>query len=250
MSALVDAAIVSYNTKIMTTRCIESLLKSVTIPITLTVWDNASTDGSAEFLRNYGETRPVRVITSPENVGYGRALNGSFKGSTSPYVLCLNSDLEFPKKGWLKEIIDFMESRPQIGACGPLLLDKSGRVGGAGVVGSYKQPKARFYGQPLNKVKKSVEKAKECISVCGACFVVRRDAFEKIGGFDERFFFYYEETSLCRTLRLVDKQVWYYPTTVVHYHGQSTKSTEARKLFEDAEKVYDRIWGDKIDIPE
>lgn len=250
MEPAVDAAIISFNTKRLTLSTAESFLKSVTKPVTLTVWDNASTDGSVAALEALSLRMPFKVVASDQNLGYGTALNRCLLKGKAKYVLCLNSDLGFPKKGWLEEITAFMDRNPTIGACGPLLLDAKSRINGAGVVGTYKNPNIRFWRQPRNKVEKYINKPKECLSVCGACFVIRRDAFEKIHGFDERFFFYFEETSLCRMLRAFGYQVWYYPTPVKHLHDQSPKKGKSQIYFQQSEKLYKSIWGDDTVISE
>lgn len=246
----VDVCVVSFNTKDLTLSTLTQLRASVRIPVNIMVWDNASTDGSAEALAEFRQRNPVTVICSHENLGYGGALNRAFSLGTSPYLLVLNSDLQFPQAGWLGKLVSYMDENPDVGCVAPLLLDEEGKIGGAGVTGTVSSRRIRWWREPYEQHKDKLRAPKECISVCGACMLVRRTAFEDCQGFDENFFFYFDETSLHRLMRVFGWKIMFNPVCrVVHLWNKSPNPGNIKnKHFQKGNAYFNHIWGDGVRI--
>lgn len=252
-NALVDACVVSYNTKDLTLAALKQLQASTEdVDVNLMCWDNGSDDGSQQALVEHGQANPVLTFCSPKNLGYGAALNRAFATSDAPYLLALNSDLGFRQKHWLGKLATYMEENPDVGVVAPLLLDNEGRIGGAGVIGSVTQREIRWWREPYAKRAGQLRSIKECISVCGACMLIRREAFEDCQGFDENYFFYYEETHLHRLMRVYGWKVMFHPEAqVVHLWNRSPNPGNIKqKHFKQADAHFRHVWGDGVHIDE
>lgn len=247
----VDACIVSFNTKDITVRAATQLRASTYNTSTqIFVFDNASEDGTQEAIIALQKRNPISLISSPTNLGYGTALNRAFAMGNAPYLLALNSDLEFPHADWLDKLVAYMNENPDVGVVAPLLLNQDQRIGGAGVIGTVSKREIRWWMEPYDKHRAALLTPKECISVCGACMLMRRTAFEDCQGFDENYFFYFEETHLHRLMRVYDWKIVFYPQSkVTHHWNQSPNPGNIKqKYFKDSNEHFNRVWGDGLRI--
>ena len=220
----VDAVVVSYNSRDTLRACVNPLL--ALSGVTVTVVDNNSLDGSLESL----EGLPVRVIRSDRNAGFGAGCNLGAAAGSEPFVLLINPDAEITS-GALERMLTVLETEPDVALVGPRLVEKSGEL--VHSMRRYQRtrsmwaqalflhrllPRARWaneidtrpaaYSEPSNP---------EWLS--GACMLVRRPAFEAVGGFDDAFFLYCEDQDLCRRLRAAGGRVRYEPAAVVSHLG-------------------------------
>jgi N-acetylglucosaminyl-diphospho-decaprenol L-rhamnosyltransferase len=226
----VAVAIVSYNTREHLRACLESVAPER--PVETVVVDNNSTDGSVEMVRK--EFPDVELIKA-ENRGYGAGANRAFAATTAPYVLLLNTDTVL-QPGALQALADHLDAHPEAGIVGPRLLNSDGSL----------QPSCAPFPYPLSKLVRwfpnarhrylpswSHDAPRRVPYVLGAALALRRSAVEEVGGFDERFFMYFEETDLAMRL---DRRGWethFTPATeVVHEGGASTRQLSAPMLLE------------------
>jgi GT2 family glycosyltransferase len=171
------------------------------------VVDNASSDGSREFLR---ERYPsVRLLELPDNLGFGVANNRGVEIALGDQILLLNSDA-WLSEGALPSLAEALDANPQLGAVTPALHYPDGRHQFAWA------PETSVLGEALQKVRNRLETRSWAhhppprwlvpllgpIWLTAACLLVRKSAFEAVGGFDESFFLYFEDVDLCRRLRL------------------------------------------------
>ncbi|MCX5987235.1 MAG: glycosyltransferase [Chloroflexi bacterium] len=202
------------------------------------VVDNASTDGSAEWVE---ANHPwVRVRRNPRNWGFGRGNNPAMRDAPGPFVVLLNSDTRV-RPGWLRALVDTMEAEPRAGAAtakllfpddgarrgqiqnagGMLLSDGSGRDRGtvvdAGQV-SHQPDDGRY------------DLREEVFFFCGASVMLRKAALDEVGYFDERYFMYYEDLDLSWRLRVHGWTVVFAPDAVVQ-HEHAASSGEWSPLF-------------------
>lgn len=200
--------IISYNTCDLTLGCIGSLQQTCSLPFSLVVVDNHSTDGTVEAIRlKYPE---VQIIESAKNSGYAAAVNTGIRSTESEICLVTNADVKFLQHA-VEALYEFISSTPDVGVAGLQQIYPDGSWQRS--FGLYPGLKAGLYdvfgvNSLINKREKlrfntgkSRNIPKEVEYVDGAIFMTRRTAFDDVGGFDEGFFFYSEETDYCYRLR-------------------------------------------------
>lgn len=211
--------IVAYNSGADLQRALDGLAGQTFEDWEAVVWDNATTDGSTDSLRLPPRTRLVR---SAENLGFAAGNNRAAALTGSRWIACLNPDA-FPKPDWLAELVEVGE-RTGAAAVGSLQLrdDDPGLLDGAGDVlsiggvawrGGYLHPCADF-DLPEGEI----------LAPCAAAALYRRDAFEAAGGFDERWFAYFEDVDLGLRLRLAGGRCLLAPRAVVRHVGGGSSS--------------------------
>ena len=224
--------IVSFNTLELLTRCLASIRRLPPgVSFETFVVDNGSTDKSPEMV---AERFPnVRLIRNEANRGFGAANNQALQLAKGENILFLNSDTEL-LPGSLDPLIMYLESNPTVGVVGPteqtgdgipypticpfpdlffLFLTHTGlrhRFYRNRVINPYRHlwEKAQVTGEPT---------VVDWLS--GAGLMVRRKVLDEIGPFDERYFFYMEETDLCKRARAAGWLVVFVPTAVIIHHG-------------------------------
>jgi GT2 family glycosyltransferase len=197
-----------------------------TVPPTRTiVVDNGSTDGSADGIE---ERYPgVEVLRLGENRGFAGGNNvGVQAAADCDWIALLNPDA-FPEADWLAALLEATRRRPEFAFFGSRLLqaDAPERLDGAGdayhVSGMAWR---RDHGSPAAEAGRTEH---EVFSPCAAAALYRRDAFLEDGGFDERFFCYYEDNDLSFRLRLAGHRCLYVPDAVVHHVGSAIAGADS-----------------------
>jgi len=248
---LLSAVVVSYNTREMTLDCLRTLeeeLRGLDTEIILV--DNASTDGSVAAVRT--AFPDVRVIASATNAGFGVANNRAMKEARGRYFLLLNSDA-FPLPGAVGKLVEYLEQHPHAGAVGPRLLNQDGSLQRS----CFRFPTPRqswienlwlaalFPTHPwLGDYRRWAHDSERLVEwIVGACMLVRREVVEQVGGFDETFFLYAEETDWQRRIRDSGWEIAFTPNAeVTHRGGGSGLSERARinRNFFDSLDRYER----------
>jgi GT2 family glycosyltransferase len=228
-----SVCIVNWNTRPDLEEAVASVLASdPELKCEVIVLDNASRDGSAEMMR---ERFPgVRLLESPENVGFARGYNRAVGESKGRYILVLNPDTVV-RPGALGRLIAFMEEEKQAGACGPRLLNSDGSI----------QYSCRRFPTPMAAVFRNTvlgriiprnhytreylmadwdhRAVREVDWISGAAMCIRREAWEEVGGFDEGFFMYAEDIDWCLRARQAGWKICYVPeAAIVHKIGRSS----------------------------
>lgn len=226
----VAVVVVSYNTREHLRACLASL--AAESPADVVVVDNGSTDGSVEMVRR--EFPAVRVVEDPSNPGYGAASNQGVAACDTPYVLVINSDTLL-RGGTLEALREFMDRHPRAGIAGPRLVHADGSPHRS----CYAFPSTTFLvleHSPLRRVagwipairrhyfiRWSPPKPRAVPWVHGAVLMLRRSAFDAVGGFDPSFHMYYEEADLAYRLALAGWETYFAPVAqVTHVGGAST----------------------------
>ncbi len=228
--------VVTYFAGELLAEMVESLAAASARPVPVTVVDNGSTDGTVE----YAAQHPELTLRQPgSNLGYGGGANVGVAGSSEPWVLIANSDLTF-RPGAIDLLLAAAERWPRAGVLGPRILTTDGRL----------YPSARelpslgrgighaLFGWiwPSNPwtagYRREREEPHEGTTgwLSGACMLVRRAAFEEVGGFDEGYFMYFEDTDLCERLGKAGWDVVYAPDAVVEHHGGHSTSRHLAKM--------------------
>ncbi len=250
----VSVVIVNYNVRDLLDRALRSLYETAEAFIReIWVVDNASTDSSVEFLKTHWPQ--VNVISNEENCGYGRANNQAMARSDAKYVLILNPDT-MVQRGALQDLVDFMESRPQAGVSGPKIVSPEGRFrpecrrGFPTPLAAFSRlfglstllPRSRLFGKYyLTYLDPDYETQVDALS--GACMMVRREAAQSVGPFDENYFLYGEDIDWCWRMKQAGWEVWYIPrASIMHVKGASMRRSSGRpdRFFFESMRIFVR----------
>jgi GT2 family glycosyltransferase len=250
----VDVAFVTvnYNTR----QLVEELavfFRTTPLPFShsLVVVDNASNDGSHEYL---SAQKDIVYIPAGENLGYGRAINRGIRATDSRYVCVLNTDVVLSGDA-LTKLWEFMEMTPDAGVVAPRISNRDGSTQGFIF---HKSTLSNVF-HLVNKVRTSLLKMKlvrtslpmRVHGVLGAFFLARRSLAPDGTLFDEDFFFYFEDTDLAHRLFEVGVKCYALPSCSVIHLGGSSTSLEASRLFFKSKhlylkKHYGRLFADVI----
>ncbi|MCL5986637.1 MAG: glycosyltransferase family 2 protein [Actinobacteria bacterium] len=242
--------VINWNTRDLLYNCLRSVFFEIGnhgIEFEVLVVDNGSSDGSQEMVRT--EFKGVKLIESRENMGYCRAANLGVQQSKGRHVLIANSDIEF-KEGHLSRVVSFMDDNPGVGAVGPRLINSDGSIQHScrnfpSFVDATVHAFAGIF-FPSNRFSRRYEmmdfdhdKISRVGWVSGACILFRREAFEGVSGFDERYFMYVEDMDICYSLNAAGYSIYYYPDiTALHMIGQSSKRASYRMISEFQKSIF------------
>jgi N-acetylglucosaminyl-diphospho-decaprenol L-rhamnosyltransferase len=250
----VRVIVVNYNTGELTRRCLESVARDLAdVEWEGIVVDNASVDRSAASLQDIPR---VRVLANDRNVGFGAAVNQAagyvssapdFQRPTSnlrpaELLFLLNPDCDL-QPGAFRALVETLDTHPDCAITAPRLLNADGSVQASargepdaltGLFGRHAlltkffpaSAAARRNLPAQDLVDAGVESA-DVDWVMAAAMLVRRAAFDEVGGFDERFFLYWEDADLCRRLRDRKWKTRYVPRAIVKHPGGASAATDS-----------------------
>ena len=201
-----------------TFQCLRSLLRVLDFSETeVVVVDNASTDETARVLARFEGF--VRVVTNERDLGFVDACNRGAAEARGAYLVFLNNDT-VAEPGWLEHLLDTADADARVGAAGSMLLYPDGRLQGAGAI-VWRTGEAFHYGRGKSADDRRFNFAREVDYCPGASLLVRRELFERLGGFDRRFApACYADADLCFGVRALGYKVVYQPLSrVVHHEG-------------------------------
>ncbi|MCU1458181.1 MAG: glycosyl transferase family 2 [Actinomycetia bacterium] len=199
-------------------RCLESLTAHTDVPHEVIVVDNASPDDAAEVAESFSG---VEVVRNATNVGFGEACNQGAQLARAPRVCLLNSDA-FVEPGWLPPLLETLDGVPGALAAVPMFLEPDGRLQEAGALLS-RDGRGVLYGNGDDPSRLRYRFRRAVDYGSGACFLMWRDAFLTVGGFDPVYgLAYYEDADLALRWRSADRYVVYEPRSqVVHVRNGS-----------------------------
>jgi GT2 family glycosyltransferase len=249
---LITVIIVSYNTRDITLKCLRRLFDGTRLPLEVIVVDNASTDGSPQAI---AQAYPgVRVIRNDRNAGFASANNQAMRVACGGYFFLLNSDA-FLRPGALEHLLDFLRAQPRAGVAGPRLLNADGSLQRS----CYRFPSPGrawienlrlFTLLPSHPVLEDFgrwnhDRARTVDFVSGACMLVRRAAYEEVGGFDETFFLYAEEADWQYRMRAKGWMAAFTPgAEAIHLGGASGAAPGIRRhVFESLDRYQYKHYG-------
>jgi len=219
----ISIIIVTFNSADCIAACVESILAQVGVSFEVIVVDNASADGTLARLKGLS----CRLIPNAENLGFGRGNNLGFASSSGRYIHLLNPDAKLAAKNSLAEICRCMDAHPRWGMAGTMLLSADGQIQGHPAT---EYPGARHVHRDFSKLPGDIA------WIMGASMIIRRELYEKLGGFDPGFFLYSEETDLCLRLRELGFEIGYISEVAVSHIGGASEDlrdpydVSARKL--------------------
>lgn len=249
---MVSIILVNFNGAQFLRTCIQSLTdKTRDVSFEIILVDNASTDGSKNLVRT--EFPSLHLIESDVNLGFSAGNNLGVKHATGSKFLFLNTDTYLVEDSVLV-LAKYLDDHADVGIVGPRLIFadgsfqlSSGRLPSFGVelIDKIRYAADRHWHRTLVPINDAMASAtREVGWVTGACMMVRREAFEKVNGFDEQMFMYYEDKDLCKRVRDAGWKVVYHPqTTVVHLLGGSSGvvgGSDVNKRYRESQLHYYR----------
>jgi len=228
---LVSILILNYNGLRYVDRCLSSVLCTSYPRFEVVFIDNASRDGSYEYVkREYSASQRLKIVRNDRNYGFAKGNNVGARYARGEYLVFLNIDTEVDPD-WLKEAVEALESDPSIGAAQLKLLrmDDPQRLD---TCGHKLTPYGFTYEIGLNDEASRYNRPFEVLAGKGAALMVRRDVFKEVGGFDEDYFLLREETDLCWRIWLRGYRVVFIPSAVVyHAVGGTFKESNVQSIY-------------------
>jgi GT2 family glycosyltransferase len=261
----ISISIVNYNTKNLVKQCVKNIIKSKpNLDYEIIITDSGSKDGSIELIKT--EILPrfpqVRLVKS-SNQGFGTGHNLGLKNSNAKYIMIINADIVILNDA-ISQLYSFMQANKQCGIVGPKLIYPDMSVQDS----CHAWPKfwtPLFRRTSLGKTVWGIREqkrydmanydhtaTKQVDWLVGACLLIRKTLWDKINGFDERFFMYCEDIDICRHAWQLNYQVWYYPEArMIHYHKRlSAQKKWWTAVFDKSSRIhlqshwkYFRKWG-------
>jgi N-acetylglucosaminyl-diphospho-decaprenol L-rhamnosyltransferase len=247
----VAAVVVTFEAGTALTECLRTLVSES--PAEVVVVDNGSSDGSVAQVRR--DFPAVEVVVPGRNLGYGAAANRGAAATTAELILVCNSDLSV-HSGALAALVAVLDQQPDAAAVGPLIRTPTGDrypsarrfpsmidAGGHALLGLF-VPNNRFTRNYQRSDMATANGTPQRVDwLSGACFLVRRSAFEAVGGFDEAYFMYAEDADLCWRLAGAGWGATYVPTAeVLHVQGVSTDHYPYRMIVEHHRSLLRFAW--------
>jgi len=218
--------------------CFSALEAARTSDVEAVLVDNASVDGSLEFMQRRFPW--VRLIALDENAGFARGNNLGAAGFEGAYLVFLNNDTQVAP-GWLGALVAAADADAEVGLVTsrivfldrPDVIDSAGdgylRCGGAFKV---------WHGGKTDAAPGS----REVFGACGAAFLIRRALFDRLGGFDERFFMVYEDVDLSYRARLSGARVVYAADATVAHAGSASLGRLSRQAVFYGQRNLEWTW--------
>jgi len=246
----VSIVLVNYNTKEITSNCINSIFENTKyVNFEIIVVDNNSSDGSVEYLKREFNGK-IKLVESDVNLGFGGGANIGIKESTGKYVLLLNTDTVI-LDNTIKNMFDFMEGEENkdVAVIGVVLIDENGnalqsygeflpfKVGINEFIFKAFLPKklnrAILKNEKVEEFKTGLFQNKRFVEVdyiIGADMFIRKDVIDEVGVFDERFFMYFEEADLQLRMKKRGYKIGLIKDgTIIHLESKSFKVSNNKR---------------------
>ena len=204
----------------------------------LIVVDNNSSDGSVGAIRR--DFPAVKLVAQAENRGFAGGVNPGVRVATQPLVLLLNTDAQTSYSS-IEQAAQYMAERPEVGILGPQILSPHGTPQPS----AWRDPSLTWIALSavgLNKLKrlnferyheKTFQNVTEVDCVSGCAMMIRRELLSELGGFDEDYFMYFEETDFCVRARRRGQKVHHGPVgKIVHEEGGTSKTVRLRTFLD------------------
>ncbi len=242
MSVELSVIIVSFNTREMTLRAIETLYEHASdIAMQVIVWDNASSDGSAEAV---AEAFPqVELHHCQDNLGFAAANNRASEFATGEWILLLNSDTE-TLPGSIQNLLSFAKDHPEAGIVGGRTIFGDGSLNATSCFNRmtvwsllcYATMITRWFPEspllnPERSVSGNMDQVQKVDIVTGCFFLLKTALWREMGGFDLRYFMYAEESDMClRAAKMGYRPMVTPHATIIHHGGASAVSSGKKQI--------------------
>jgi len=232
--------IVDYKSSNYTISLISNLLKNLSgINYEIIVVDNDPSGNADQVISNkFAGNKLIKVIKSEKNAGFGAGNNLGAKSAQGDYLLLLNPDTEVCENA-IEKMIDFLLKHSEIGALTPLIIQADGKSYQRHFFGKFQNFSSLLLRNQSGVIKKDPPEFFYSEMITAAALMVRKDFFDKIGGFDEKIFMYLEDEDLCRQLSKIGlKNAVLTTAKIIHFEGKSSTSFEKKKFYYKSQDYY------------
>lgn len=232
--------IVTFNNAKTIKNCLDSII-NFTSGFEIIIVDNNSTDDTCKIVREF--ENKVQLIKVEGNLGFAKACNIGVNVTTGEYIIFLNPDTRILQKDSLDKLKRSLVENSRYGLIGPKLIYPDGseqaRVRNLPTVGKAFQEYLLQKKGTYNFYQPNCETLCEVESIIGACIIIKKEIFEKAGGFNEKYFMYFEDLELCRKVRSMGLKVGFLPEiTIEHAEGKSGVNQKTDIFLHDSAKKY------------
>lgn len=246
---------VNYNTEDLLIDSLGSLKKNLRLDAgdyEVLVVDNASSQLNEKKIKNI--FKGAKIVYSKKNLGFGGGNNLGVSHAIGDYVWLLNTDTIVPSDNNMHKLINFIESKKDYAAALPLLTDNKGIVQ-PGQIDNFPTPYRLFIIKPICallklffKGAKDIPHDRDVDVAVAASLIVSREAYLDVGGFDDRYFMYYEDTDFCREINKAGYKIRFFTAAhIIHLWGSSISSSASRKkMYYESQDKYFRKWYGEI----
>ena len=218
----VSIIIPTWNTRAITQKCVDTIFRFLPPEyFELIIVDNGSTDDTQEF---FSLQKKFKYIRNSENLGFSKGNNIGAKHATAPYLFFLNSDMELIDSH-LVDMVKFLQTSPKIGIVGPMFLNPDLTPQGSvfpnqSVFNAFQEFWLKI--PAFSKYIPTEENPVSVWAISGGALLISTTLFRQIKGWDERYFMFFEDLEICRQIRHLHFEIYYYPNfKVIHRHGAS-----------------------------
>jgi N-acetylglucosaminyl-diphospho-decaprenol L-rhamnosyltransferase len=243
MTPLVSIIIVNYNHKYFPKMCVEAIERSETdFDYEIIVVDNGSIDESIHKLRELKKEGRIKLIESPKNIGYGQANNLGVKHAKGEFIVISNPDI-FVKENTMQKMVNHLKKHRDTGLLGPRLRYYNGEVQESCrrhmtffdlIIKRTCLKKIPHYKKRLNRYLMhdyNHDDIQQVELITGAYFMMRKEVYQEVHGFDPLYFLFMEDYDLCLKLYQKGYKVIYFPSVEAeHYHKRLSSGSTLRLL--------------------
>lgn len=235
--------IVTWNTAKITQKCVQTINNFLKNPEIIVV-DNGSNDNTIELI---SKEKNVKIIKNSSNLGFSKANNIGLREASNEFILFMNSDMELIDNS-VENLLNYLKNNNNVGIIGPKFLNpdltpQPSVFPKQNILNAFKE----FWLNKKNNYSKYLPKTEnptKVWSISGGCILTKKSFFKSIGGWNEKYFFYFEDMDLCRKINRLKKDVIFFPQCkVIHHHGASgTKLADSqnqwRRLIPGSKKYH------------
>jgi GT2 family glycosyltransferase len=242
---LVSVVVLTYNNLEFTRACLRSLVEeSNWRNLEIVVVDNASIDGSREFLREWAEGGPGRrVILNDANLGFAAGNNVGLAAATGDYLVLLNNDT-YVTPNWVRTMVNHLKRNPDIGILGPV----TNNIGNEAKIDIHYDDMEAMKRAAAAWTRRHAGIVFDLRTVAFFCVAMPRSTWERVGPLDEAFGIgFFEDDDYCRRVEAAGLRVACADDVFVHHHLSASfdalKAERKRELFERNKAIYEAKWG-------
>jgi GT2 family glycosyltransferase/2-polyprenyl-3-methyl-5-hydroxy-6-metoxy-1,4-benzoquinol methylase/glycosyltransferase involved in cell wall biosynthesis len=241
----VSVVVLTYNNLALTQRCLQSLLESSDYPnLDLIIVDNASTDGSREWLREFAERHPgTRLILNDRNLGFAAGNNLGLRQASGEFLVVLNNDTQVTH-GWVRTMLKHFRRNPRLGMLGPV----TNNIGNEAKIDLEYSTPQQMTERAADFTLRHGGRTHPLRTAAFFCVMLRADVYRQVGGLCEDFGIgFFEDDDYCRRVEAAGWQIACADDVFVHHELSASfgklPGEERQRLFEQNLRLYESKWG-------